>query len=397
MEKRSENMTKLIELKGINKTYKNGDQELRVLKDIDLEVEEGEFVAIMGPSGSGKSTLMNVIGLLDRPTSGEYFLEGQEVGNLSEKKLARVRNEQIGFVFQQFFLLSKLNAFQNVELPLIYAGVHTGIGVGGTIFSPIITTLLEYYGWRHTYQIMALIILVLAFPAAFFLLRKSPQDMGLLPYGSEEPAQSKTSAAQSSFSFSLSVKESWSKVFFWIFIFGMLCNGLINTGALGHFPPAIEEMHGPQVQALIISMYSLIGILGKIVLGWLNDRYGVVVSTAFGCITFAVSFIFMLMGSNVMMLYIMAVLFGLGDAIGTVTPPLVTSAIFGTEKYGEAYGIANSFTQIGLSLGSLLVAAIYDASGSYNIAWILLLFLTVGALLGWIGSYFLSKKYRIHN
>ena len=111
MEKRSENMTKLIELKGINKTYKNGDQELRVLKDIDLEVEEGEFVAIMGPSGSGKSTLMNVIGLLDRPTSGEYFLEGQEVGNLSEKKLARVRNEQIGFVFQQFFLLSKLNSF----------------------------------------------------------------------------------------------------------------------------------------------------------------------------------------------------------------------------------------------------------------------------------------------
>lgn len=117
-------MTKLIELKGINKIYKNGDQELRVLKDIDLEVEKGEFVAIMGPSGSGKSTLMNVIGLLDRPTSGNYFLDGQEVGNLSEKKLAHVRNEQIGFVFQQFFLLSKLNAFQNVELPLIYAGVH---------------------------------------------------------------------------------------------------------------------------------------------------------------------------------------------------------------------------------------------------------------------------------
>lgn len=117
-------MTKLIELKGINKTYRNGDQELRVLKDIDLEVEKGEFVAIMGPSGSGKSTLMNVIGLLDRPTSGDYFLDGQEVGNLSEKKLAHVRNEQIGFVFQQFFLLSKLNAFQNVELPLIYAGVH---------------------------------------------------------------------------------------------------------------------------------------------------------------------------------------------------------------------------------------------------------------------------------
>lgn len=116
-------MNQLISLKNICRSYRNGEQELQVLKNINLEIGEGEFVAIMGPSGSGKSTLMNTIGMLDTPTSGEYYLEGQEVARLGEKQLAQVRNQQIGFVFQQFFLLSKMDAVQNVELPLIYAGV----------------------------------------------------------------------------------------------------------------------------------------------------------------------------------------------------------------------------------------------------------------------------------
>ena len=98
----------LIDLKNIVKSYKNGDQELQVLKGVDLKVYDGEFLAIMGPSGSGKSTLMNIIGLLDRPTSGDYALNGKQVEELKEKELAKVRNEEIGFVFQQFFLLSKI-------------------------------------------------------------------------------------------------------------------------------------------------------------------------------------------------------------------------------------------------------------------------------------------------
>lgn len=113
----------MIELKNMSRSYLVGDEELTVLKNINLKINTGEFVAIMGPSGSGKSTLMNMIGCLDKPSSGSYSLNGKRVSDYGEKELARVRNQSIGFVFQQFQLLPRLTALQNVELPMIYAGV----------------------------------------------------------------------------------------------------------------------------------------------------------------------------------------------------------------------------------------------------------------------------------
>jgi putative ABC transport system ATP-binding protein len=112
----------MIELKGITKTYKkNGSPDVDVLKGIDLEIRKGEFVAIMAPSGMGKSTLMSIIGCLDRPTAGQYFLDGKEVVNMDDDQLSRTRNKKIGFVFQSFNLLPKTTALENVELPLIYS------------------------------------------------------------------------------------------------------------------------------------------------------------------------------------------------------------------------------------------------------------------------------------
>lgn len=114
---------KLIELKDIYKIYKMGDEEVRANDGINLTVHKGEFVAIVGKSGSGKSTLMNIIGALDVPTTGEYLLGGENVGNMSDDQLAEIRNKMIGFIFQQYNLLPKLNLLENVELPLLYAGV----------------------------------------------------------------------------------------------------------------------------------------------------------------------------------------------------------------------------------------------------------------------------------
>ena len=113
----------VIDIQGITKTYVNGKLSVPVLHGIDLQVNKGEFVSIMGPSGSGKSTFMNILGCLDRPTTGSYRLNGDEVATLSDDELAFVRNKQIGFVFQSFNLLTKLTALENIALPMIYAGM----------------------------------------------------------------------------------------------------------------------------------------------------------------------------------------------------------------------------------------------------------------------------------
>ena len=116
-------MKEIIELRNITKVYVRGNYKLYALKDVSLKVREGEFLAIMGPSGSGKTTLLNIISLIDKPTSGEYLLEGRRIKSFDESSLTTLRRKYFGFIFQQFYLIPSLNVEENVELPLIFKGV----------------------------------------------------------------------------------------------------------------------------------------------------------------------------------------------------------------------------------------------------------------------------------
>ncbi len=270
----------------------------------------------------------------------------------------------------------------------------SGIGIGGFIFSPLITSWISNYGWRTTYLIYAVVIAAIALPVSLFIFIRSPEDIGLKPYGQNIEEKNKIKDT-SNIRLSLTMKETLTKPFFIMLIIATLANGLINMGALGQFPPALEELHGPIIQATIISLYSILGMFGKLLLGWINDKFGIIQSIVFGCIAFGLTFLFMLFSQNVYMAYIAAIFLGIGMGVGNVIPPLVTSAIVGADKYSEAYGYVNSAIQIGLSFGSLLVASIFDKTGSYRTAWIIMIGLTAVTMFGWIISYNRSLKYRV--
>lgn len=249
----------------------------------------------------------------------------------------------------------------------------SGISAGGALLSPLVNSLIANVGWRMSYRVYALIILALAVVFGIFLIYLRPEDKGMKPYGYKEsddlPADP-TKDTNKSLNVGLTIAASLSCSFFIFLLLGSVMNGLANGASL-QFPPALQEAAGFKTAGTVVSIYLLLGVFGKLLLGRIADKYGIYHALFFGASTLALSFVAMLFVPFAWGPWLVAVVFGFGLALGSVLPPLVTASIYGRDMYGEAYGFVQSATQVGAAFGPLLVSYIFDASGSYYMAWII--------------------------
>ena len=276
----------------------------------------------------------------------------------------------------------------------------SGISAGGAILSPLISRVISNYGWRTSYRMYSLIILVIAIVFGIFLIYLKPEDRGMKPYGfkKKEKIEKENLGGEVSKSLEvgLSLSASITCSFFIFLILGSITNGLANGASL-QFPPALQQTLGVERSGSIISIYLLIGVFGKLLLGEIADRFGIYKALIFGSITLSLSFVSMLFIDTSWGPWALAVIFGLGLAMGTVIPPLVTSSIYNREMYGEAYGFVQSGMQIGAAIGPLFVSFIFDRSASYYIAWIVNIVLAILTGVLWYIAHQRAKKYENKN
>jgi MFS transporter, OFA family, oxalate/formate antiporter len=268
--------------------------------------------------------------------------------------------------------------------------VLSGIGLGGFILSPVIANLIINMGWRKTYIIMGLVILIVGLPIALFVMKKTPEQLGLKPYGADEADISTNKKAE--IEIDITPAEAKKQPFFYIYMIGIFSLGLITTGSLQQITPYVSDMHGMVYAATIVATYSLLGILGKLILGWLSDKFGILKSGAMGYTAISIAFILLLFGQNKSVLIAMAIFLAFGNAVASVSTPLFAGHIFGTNNYGAMMGITNSAFQVGMALGGILSAAVYDVLGSYKWAWIGLTAVSLLSLTCISLAYTISRK-----
>ena len=265
-----------------------------------------------------------------------------------------------------------------------------GSGIGGAILSPLIGNWITNYGWRRTYMILGILMFVVLVPVTLIIVRQKPADKGLEPYGFGEAAAQKKAASGAEWNAKLA--DLRKMPLFWAFILGVLLISLTGS-VISHIPSSIMDAgYSTETAASIASLYLAIAVPGKLLLGHIFDKFGAKAGILFGNTAFFLSVIALMFIQAPPVLYLMAVLFGFGTCIGTVSASVLTSKLFGTKNYAETYGFVTMFVNAGFAFGVPIIAAIYDLTGSYRVAWIIVAIAAIVMTIALLYSAAESKK-----
>jgi len=244
-----------------------------------------------------------------------------------------------------------------------------GSSVGAMILSPIISNVIADMGWRMAFRILGLGMLVILVPLVFFIIRTKPEDKGLKALGAEEAAaaaQRNTAAPVEAEGIPL--KELQKKPVFWIYVVAIFIM-LLTMGAMYHMAPHVSLIVDPASAAKFVSIFSFIAIFGKLLMGAVFDK-SLKGGILLGTVCMALCFVFLLIAKSFALLIVVALFYGIGSAHATIFPPTLTSRLFGTKYYGEIFGFVNSFASLSMAVNGLVMAATFDATGTYTLAWI---------------------------
>ncbi|OFU53206.1 MFS transporter [Aerococcus sp. HMSC10H05] len=266
-----------------------------------------------------------------------------------------------------------------------------GLGVGGIIWSPIVTSLIHSIGWRATYMTYGAIMLIITLGIGQFIFVSKPKDKNLEALGTVHSNNHNDHDAKFNSRVPFTMQESLHKPFFILLLLGAIFVGLANNAGLGQFPPFMQSLHGPQQGAVIISVYSAIGILGKLSMGIIADKLGTVSATIWSSILLAFAYFLAASTTSYGFAILIAILFGLGNANATVLVPLLISAIFSAQTSTRVFGLVNQFLFLGMMFGSFMAASIAEAT-AYTIAWYIFVAISLSIIVLWGIAYLLAKK-----
>jgi len=265
----------------------------------------------------------------------------------------------------------------------------TGSGFGGLLFNPLTNWIILNYGWRKAYLLLGALVLVIAITIVFFIIADHPSKKGLIPYGMNEETK-KSSKTQLT---GLSLSEAMKTSYFWLLVTGLLIAGVQLGGIQMHIPAYLTDIgYSSTFAANIVAVFMGVLMVGKLILGIIFDKFGLKGGIIYACMALILCTLALLGAKTVPMTILFAALFGLGNCMGTVAPPLLTAEFFGQKDYGTIVGIVNVFGMFGMAVGPTLSGKIYDAAGSYALAWKIYLVLAVVMLLILLASITKAKK-----